>query len=93
MNFYEEYEFMQCTNSHDDVNSSEYMNSHINMSSSVYMNSHVPLYVFVPEKEFNCLTDSCIKLNSLDDRQECLSNSNHKIAFDYDKNTMSVVEE
>ncbi len=25
--------------------------------------------------------------------QECLSNSNHKIAFDYDKGTMSLVEE
>jgi hypothetical protein len=39
------------------------------------------------------LTDSHIKLNSLDDMQECLSNSNHKIAFDYDKGTMSLVEE
>jgi hypothetical protein len=25
--------------------------------------------------------------------QECLSNSNHKIAFDYNKDTMSLVEE
>ncbi len=39
------------------------------------------------------MTDSHIKLNSLDDRQECLNNSNHKIAFDYDKDTMSLVEE
>ncbi len=57
------------------------------------MNSHFPLCVFVPDKEFNCLTDSHIKLNSLDDTQECLSNSNHKIAFDYNKDTMSLVKE
>jgi hypothetical protein len=80
-------------NSHDDVNSSEYMNSHNKMNSSDYMNSHVPLCVFVPDKELNCLTDSHIKLNSLDDMQECLSNSNQKIAFDYDKDTMILVEE
>jgi hypothetical protein len=57
------------------------------------MNLHVPLCVFVPDKKLNCLTDSHIKLNSLDDTQECLSNSNHKIDFDYDKDTMSLVEE
>jgi hypothetical protein len=39
------------------------------------------------------LTDSHIKLNSLDDMQECLSNSNHEIAFDYGKDTLSLVEE
>ncbi len=63
------------------------------MNSPDYMNSHVPLCVFVPDKELNSLTDSHIKLNSLDDTQECLSNSNHKIAFDYDENTMSLGEE
>jgi hypothetical protein len=63
------------------------------MNSSDYMNSHVPLCVFVPDKELDCLTDSHIKLNSLDDMQECLSNINHKIAFDYDEDTMSLVEE
>jgi hypothetical protein len=57
------------------------------------MNSHVPLCVFVPDKELDCLTDSHIKLNSLDDTQEFLSKSNHKIAFDYDEDTMSLVEE
>ncbi len=80
-------------NSHDDVNSSEYMNSHNYINSSDYMNSHVPLCVFVPDKELNCLTDFHIKLNSLDDMQECLSISNHKIAFDYNKDTMSLVNE
>jgi hypothetical protein len=93
MNSHEECEFMQCMISHDDVNSSEYMNSHDDMNSSDYMNSHVPLCVFVPDKELDCLTDSHVKLNSLDDTQECLSNSNHKIAFDYDEDTMSLAEE
>ena len=39
------------------------------------------------------MTESHVKLNSLDDTQECLSNSNHKIAFDYNKDTMSLAEE
>ncbi len=64
MNSHEEYEFLQCMNSYYDVNSSEYMNSHNNMNSSDYMNSHVPLCVYVPDKEFDCLTDSHIKLNN-----------------------------
>jgi hypothetical protein len=63
------------------------------MNSSDYMNSHVPLCVFVPDKELDHLTNSHIKLNSLDDTQECLSNSNHKIAFDYDEDTISLAEE
>jgi hypothetical protein len=64
------------------------------MNSSDYMNSHVPLCVFVPDKELDRLTDSHLKLNSLDDdTQECLSNSNHKIAFNYDEDTMSLAEE
>jgi hypothetical protein len=84
---------MQCMNSHDDMNTSGYMNSHNDMNSSDHMNSHVPLCVFVPDKELDCLTDSHIKLNGVDDTQESLSNSNHKIAFDYNKDTMSLVEE
>ncbi len=39
------------------------------------------------------MTDSHDKLNSLDDMQECLSNTNHKIAFDYNEDTMSLAEE
>jgi hypothetical protein len=93
MNSHEKCEFMQCMNSHDDVNLSEYMNSHNDMNSSDYMNSHVPLSVFVPDKELDCLTNCHIKLNSLGDAHECLSNSNHKIAFDYYEDTMSLVEE
>jgi hypothetical protein len=69
------------------------MNSHNDINSSDYMNSHVTLCVFVPDKELDCLTDSHIKSNSLDDTEEFLNNSNHKIAFDYDKDTMSLVEE
>ncbi len=80
-------------NSHDVVNSSECMNSHNDMDSSDYINSYVPLCVFVPDKELDSLTDSHIKSNSLDDTQECLSNSNPKIVFDYDKDTMSLMEE
>jgi hypothetical protein len=56
-------------------------------------NSHVPLCVFVPDKELDNMTDCHNKLNSLDDTQECLSSSNHKIAFDYDEDTMSLVGE
>jgi hypothetical protein len=93
MTSHEEFEFMQCMNSQNDMNLSEYINSHNDKNSSDYMNSHVPLCVFVPDKELNCLTGSHIKLNSLDDMQECLSNSNHKMAFDYDKDTVSLVEE
>jgi hypothetical protein len=73
------------------------MNSHeeyeLTQYSSDCMNSHAPLYVFVPDKECNCLTDSHVKLNSLDDTQECLSNSNHNIAFDFDRDTMSLAGE
>jgi hypothetical protein len=54
------------------------------------MSHYVSLF---QKKELDCLADSHNKLNSLDDMQECLSNSNHKIAFDYNKDTMSLVEE
>jgi hypothetical protein len=63
------------------------------MNSSDYMNSPVPPCVFVPDKECNSMTDSHDKLISLDDTQECLSNSNHEIAFDKDEDTMSLAEE
>jgi hypothetical protein len=74
------------------VNSSEYMNSHDednDMNSSDYEKSYVPLCVFVPDKELNGLISSHDKLNALDNTQECLSNSHHKIAFDNDEDTMS----
>ncbi len=84
----DKYEF-PCTNSHVPL---MYTNSHDKYKFTC-TNSHVPLCVFVPDKKCDCMTDSNIKLNSLDDTQECLSNSNHKIAFDYDKDTMSLAEE
>ncbi len=85
MNLHEKYEFVLCMNSHEEYEFTQYL--------SDCMNSHVPLCVFVPDKEGNCLTDSHVKLNSFDDMQECLSNSNHKIGFDYNKDTMSLAEE
>jgi hypothetical protein len=57
------------------------------MDSSDYENSYIPLFIFVPDKELDCLTSSQVKLNALDNTQECLSNSHHKIAFDYDEDT------
>jgi hypothetical protein len=39
------------------------------------------------------LTNSHVKLNILDDMQELLINSRHKIAFNYDEDTISLVEE
>ena len=38
------------------------------------------------------LTDSHIKLDILIDTQEPLNDSHHKVAFDYDEDTMSLVE-
>ena len=35
------------------------------------------------------LTNSHVKLNTLDNMQECLSASHHKIAFDDDEDTVS----
>jgi hypothetical protein len=62
----------------------ELTTAHINnndMNSSDYENSYVSLCVLVPDKELNGLTNSHIKLNTLDNMQECLSNSHHKITF------------
>jgi hypothetical protein len=53
----------------------------------------VPLGIFVPDRELDCLTNSHVKLNILDDMQELLNDSHHKIAFNYDEDTVSLVEE
>ncbi len=74
------YEFL-----YNDMYSSEFMNSHEDnndMNSSYYEKSNVPFCVFVPDEELDGLTNSNDKLNTLDNMQECLSNSHHKIAFD-----------
>ncbi len=55
------------------------------MDSSNYVNSYVPSCIFVLDKEQNISGQD--KLNTLDNTQECLSNSHHKIAFDYDEDT------
>jgi hypothetical protein len=67
-------------NSHDDNN---------DMNSSDYEKSYIPLCVFVPDKELDCLINSHDRLNTLDNTQECLSNSHHKNAFDDDEDTVS----
>jgi hypothetical protein len=36
------------------------------------------------------VTDSHVELNILDDTQEYLNNSHHKIAFDYDEDTAKI---
>ncbi len=50
----------------------------------------VPLYVFIPDREPDFLTDSNVRLDILVDTQEPLSNSQHKIAFEYDEVTVSL---
>jgi hypothetical protein len=49
------------------------------------------LYVFVPDKEPDLLTYSHVKLDILVDTQELLNTSHHKIAFEYDEDTVSLV--
>jgi hypothetical protein len=51
----------------------------------------VSLYVFVPDREPYLLTDSHVKLDILIDTQEPLSTSHHRIAFEYDEDTVSLV--
>ncbi len=50
----------------------------------------VPPCIFVPDRELDPLTDSHFKLNSLDNMQELLNISNHKIAVEYDEDTTSL---
>jgi hypothetical protein len=51
----------------------------------------VPVYVFVPDKEPDFLTDSHVKLDTLVDTQESFSTNHHRIAFEYDEDTVSLV--
>ncbi len=51
----------------------------------------VSVYVFVPDKEPDLLTDSHVKLDTLVYTQESLSTSHHRIAFEYDEDTVSLV--
>ncbi len=56
-------------------------------------NSCAPPYVFVSYRELEFLTDSHIKLDILVDTQEPFKDSHHKVALDYDEDTVSFVEE
>ncbi len=49
------------------------------------------MYVFVPDREPDLLTDSHVKLDFLVDTQEPLSTSHLRIAFEYDEDTVSLV--
>jgi hypothetical protein len=49
------------------------------------------VYVFVPDREPDLLTDSHDKLEILVDTQEPLNASNLKIGFEYDEDTVSLV--
>jgi hypothetical protein len=49
------------------------------------------VYVFVPDKEPDLLTDSHVKLDTLVDTQESLSTSHHRITIEYDEDTVSLV--
>jgi hypothetical protein len=55
--------------------------------------SCVPPYAFLPDRDLDFLTDSHVKLDILVDTQEPFKDSHHKVALDYDENTMSLVEE
>jgi hypothetical protein len=51
------------------------------------------LYVFVPDREPDFLTDRQVELDTLVDTQEPLNTSHYMIAFKYDEDTVSLVEE
>ncbi len=48
------------------------------------------LYCFnLYDMNLDRVTDSHVKLNILDDTQECLNNSHHRLALEYDEDTLS----
>ncbi len=51
----------------------------------------VPVYVFVPDREPDHLTESHVLLDTLVDTQESFSTSHHRIALEYDEDTVSLV--
>ncbi len=72
---------MNMTVCHLHYTKSEEHNNDNDMNSSDWENSYVPPCVFALDEELDGLTNSHVKLNILDDTQECLNNSHHKIAF------------
>jgi hypothetical protein len=53
----------------------------------------VPLYVLIPDREPDYLTDSHVKIETLVDTQELFHTNHHRIAFEYDEDTVSLVED
>ncbi len=49
------------------------------------------MYVFISDKEPDHLTDSHVKLDTFVDTQESFSTSDHRIAPEYDEDTVSFV--
>ncbi len=49
------------------------------------------MYVFVPDRELDFLTNSRVKLDTLVDTQESFSTSHHRTALEYDEDTVSLV--
>jgi hypothetical protein len=49
------------------------------------------VYVFIPDRELDLLTDSHGKLDTLVDTQKSFITSHHRIAFEYDEDTASLV--
>jgi hypothetical protein len=47
----------------------------------------------VPDRELDFLSDSHVKLDIIVDTQEPFKNSHNNVALDYDKDSMSLVEE
>ncbi len=52
-----------------------------------------PILCLCPRQGTRLLTDSHVKLDILVDTQESFKNGHHKVAFDYDENTVRLVEE
>ncbi len=49
------------------------------------------MYVFVPDREPDFMTDSHVKLDILVDTQDSFTTSHHRIALECDEDTVSVV--
>ncbi len=49
--------------------------------------------IFVPDRELDFLNDSHVEKDILVDTQELLNDRHHKIAYAYDEDTVSLVEE
>jgi hypothetical protein len=52
-----------------------------------------PIICLCPDRELDLLTDSHVKLDILVDTQEPFKNSHHNVAFNYDEDTINLVEE